>query len=150
MSNLKYFRTGCLLKLVVSVPALTDDELADILAAQRLEVTQQRKQQRKDKHRRPMQSGHGPQHPWPWQRSLAFMRQDTRVRMPPSEAETCSWLQTVSEAFHAADVSQILAALKQFPFHGSYAHEIGHLFQSNDLTTTEHTEQCIALHEAIN
>ena len=60
LHHLKYFRTGCLLKLIASVLPLTDEQLEGIQQNQHDQLQIQRNAQRKNRRRSPVIRSQGP------------------------------------------------------------------------------------------
>eukprot|EP00438_Fugacium_kawagutii_P014335 Skav219412 [mRNA] locus=scaffold377:97500:103085:+ [translate_table: standard] len=122
--HLKYFKTGCLLKLTVSVPPLSDEELNEILSSERTDRSIQKKQQRTHHHRWPVVQSVGPQRPWPWQRILTQLRKDARQSLEYTDDEIHAWFSHVMQALHTGGIETTLVALRQFPYHGNLAQSI--------------------------
>lgn len=76
--HLKYYKTGYLLKLSVSVPPLDASELEEIRQTAREGNKQRQKQQRNKEHKWPVVQAHGPVRPWPWVRHRALVCHDGR------------------------------------------------------------------------
>eukprot|EP00438_Fugacium_kawagutii_P015143 Skav220612 [mRNA] locus=scaffold507:296315:302257:- [translate_table: standard] len=118
IQHLKYYRTGCLLKLVISVPPLSDDDLHELLAEEQAAHKLQVRQQRTARHRYPLVQAAGPQRAWPWQRASQFDTTET-----PATASTIDpdWMQHILEAVATGSVEHIFAALSQRPYQGPHA-----------------------------
>ena len=147
--HLKYWRTGCLAKLIATSPPLTDEEVAEVLAEQR-ELSRLRKHQpRSTKHLIPVCQSSGPQRPWPWQR--------TQLREPPivspaAELEVNdNWVQLVLDKAASHEVHSTLQALQSTPFHPNKIEIV--LQRIHQIASDEPAaaiEQYLVLHEAIS
>ena len=151
--HLKYMRTGCLLKLILTVPPLSDEELADILAHQQEVQQQQKKQQRKQQRRIPMCVAQGPQRPWPWQNSLSQHQQDSRHVEPPEPSELETWQEQIFIALNESQpnrVAVLLDLLDQIPYHGQLAVQLLDSFAAdNNMSAPHQAEQYLDLQDAI-
>eukprot|EP00438_Fugacium_kawagutii_P034295 Skav220568 [mRNA] locus=scaffold2140:124648:130443:+ [translate_table: standard] len=151
LHHLKYFRTGCLLKLSVTVPPITDEELQEILESEAHHKAACKTQQRNPSHKWPVMTAHGPQRPWPWHRTLSQMRHDLRLQpeIPPDALQ--QWTTSVLQQCSNADVSDTLAVLRQYEFHGTLASHLHAALAalSPEPLTPAFVEQQLVLNEAL-
>ena len=118
LQHLKYFRTGCLLKLIATVPPLTEAELAEIHDTEREQQRITRKAQRKSRHRQPVIRLAGPIRPWPWQRSVQFVKHDRRSFSIQITATVKAWISRILEMIPDSSVCELLHVLQELPCHG--------------------------------
>ena len=133
LHHLKYFRTGCLLKLISQCPPLSESELQEIQEAERANHHALTRAQRKDRHRCPVMRLPGPQRPWPWQRSVHFVRLDRRSIPVTITTEIQTWISEILQAVPQSDPLLLYELLQRFPCHGMFMHLI--------------TEQFVALYQ---
>ena len=137
LHHLKYFRTGCLLKLVTSVEPINDESLQELLQQQRDDHKATKGRSRAKQHKIPMVQAAGPLRPWPWQRSLQLALDDTRPR-PSMSPDTCNtWITRVLEAAQTGGVAEVYDLLCEQPYHGSFAMQILQAFDGADCTSME-------------
>ena len=137
LHHLKYFRTGCLLKLVTNVEPINDESLQELLQQQRDDHKATKGRSRAKQHKIPMVQATGPLRPWPWQRSLQLALDDTRSR-PSMSPDTCNaWITRVLEATQSGGVAEVYALLCEQPYHGSFAMQILQAFDGADCTSME-------------
>lgn len=152
LHHLKYQRFGCLLKLVLCTPPLSQDDLDAILTLEREQNQQRKSKQRKQEHHRPMQQSSGPLLPWPWQRMSTACHHD--LHMPPA-LDPEQQQQFATEVLTAAltlSVPSTLQRLQRFDFHGNLAKAVLHafdMFRAHPPTYHE-AEVQIVLQEAIS
>ena len=122
--HLKYYHTGCLIKLILSVQPMDDDQLQDNMQTHRAHRHEQRKQQRMQQHKQPAQRASGPIRPWPWETVQALMRQDTRDA-PQIDPELVSeWSQEVLDTLEDTQVASTLQVMCQLPYHAVFARRL--------------------------
>ena len=152
--HLKYFRTGCLIKLILTVPPLSDEELDGVLEEMRQIKNAQKRHQRQKAHRVPLQQCSGPLRPWPWAQAQAFARQDTRTSSLPQPAVVERWTDDVLESLDACSVAATYQLLIQQPYHGSLAQHLCVSLSALHLhlpgtPSSYHAEKHLVLQEAI-
>ena len=126
--HLRYFRTGCLLKLIATKLPMNDEDLEAIQQEDLAKIHATKRSQRKERHRHPVHRVAGPLMPWPWQRSMHFLRIDSRI-VPvviPNELE--EWLSEVLQAVPTQDIHAIFQMLQQQPCRGELIHLITDAF----------------------
>ena len=122
--HLKYFRTGCLLKLVTSVSPLDDTSLQELLQVQREEHQARKRQNRVRQHMPPMVQAAGPIRPWPWQKALQLALADQRPPPSMSEEDKQHWIDAVLSSLAQDEVNEVYAQLVTQPYHGSLAQQL--------------------------
>eukprot|EP00438_Fugacium_kawagutii_P005045 Skav203636 [mRNA] locus=scaffold1120:146269:148289:- [translate_table: standard] len=149
--HLKYYRTGCIVKLNILVPALTDDELQIIQQEASQTRAKQRAQQRTGTHKWPVVQAAGPLRPWPWVHNLAAIQPDKRPPPLLPSAEIQTWVRQVLAQTFTGQVSHVLHALDQQPYHGILHDAILSGFRDThqDPISKEDAEMHLALQEAI-
>ena len=138
--HLKYVKTHCLTKLVCLYAPLSDEEVQEAQQRDALSCPQTKKQQRKQRHVWPVVRAHGPLQPWPWERHLAFIRQDTRD-LDFDSSEIHAWLASVFQAADQSDVPATYDILNTRPYHGRLASMVTSFF---DAYVSEQTSEHIA------
>eukprot|EP00438_Fugacium_kawagutii_P003075 Skav220259 [mRNA] locus=scaffold1696:422156:429340:+ [translate_table: standard] len=121
VNHLKYRHTGCMLKLMLSVPPLSTEEVEQAQQECAQHQPQQRRQQRRSRLYWPVQRAQGPLLPWPWQRHKQYETPDTRSHAPLSDEDFEQWATQVLFHSYSNDVSDILNLLPQHPYHGALA-----------------------------
>eukprot|EP00438_Fugacium_kawagutii_P029390 Skav213042 [mRNA] locus=scaffold844:715291:720234:- [translate_table: standard] len=150
--HLKYFRTGCLLKLVLSVDPLTEEELATIQEHQQQLRRTSNKQPRKQRHAWPVVQAAGPLRPWPWQRGLQHTCHDQRpMEQVPTDAMD-SWISDVLCATYALDFEMVYQVLSTHHYGGHLAHALLERFAHNStlFSHADATDQFLLLQEAMD
>ena len=122
--HLKYFHTGCLVKLVLSVDPMNDEELQDHMEEQRACTRAVRRQQRQDQHKIPAHRAAGPLRPWPWERIADLVRQDSRDCPDVATDYINDWVETVLDTLDQTQVATTLVALETMPYHGQFASQV--------------------------
>eukprot|EP00438_Fugacium_kawagutii_P006508 Skav209101 [mRNA] locus=scaffold179:83987:86101:- [translate_table: standard] len=147
--HLKYFRTKCLLKLMVTVTPLTDEELHDIQVNESEARKAAKHQTRVSAHKLPMVHAHGPILPWPWQRNMTQRSPDT-MREPLIEDH---WILEIFASVEHLDVHHTLQVLNRQPFHTTLLTHIMQVFTQsypdNNAVDLEAVEQHLVLQEAL-
>eukprot|EP00438_Fugacium_kawagutii_P016851 Skav219683 [mRNA] locus=scaffold817:72948:78818:+ [translate_table: standard] len=121
INHLKYYKTGCVVKLILTTPPLTDADLEEVLAEARQLHKTHRNKQRKAKHTHPVTRVHGPQLPWPWQRRQDFAQVETQDGHMPDEESQAAWVWQGVEALASSDAALLFDVLMRFPYHGRLA-----------------------------
>lgn len=127
--HLKYFKTGCLVKLSVLVPELADEELEQIQQDLAVDRAKSRNQQRRGAHKWPVVQAAGPIRPWPWVRRIDVIHHDRRPLPALTIDQIQQWVELVMFELFTCDVGRILAALDQQPYHGTlrcFVHSVKH------------------------
>eukprot|EP00438_Fugacium_kawagutii_P011176 Skav227750 [mRNA] locus=scaffold3513:523629:524477:- [translate_table: standard] len=122
--HLKYYRTGCLLKLSVSVLPLTDEELEEIATEVQVTTRTAKRRQRASGHVWPVTQAAGPLRPWPWQLQLSRLRPDRRYFDPDVLLEHPTWVSDVLTALPTEDSETILSILDRVPYHGTLESQV--------------------------
>ena len=150
LHHLRYVRTGCLARLLVTVAPLSDQDLEACLVEERALQATRRKQEREKTHKYPVQQGHGPLRPWPWQRAHVLSKQDSRDLTPLRPEVLESWLDDVLQSAQASDLAALYDKLMMQPYHGYLAQEAIHRFaQSQRIQTPQDLEPQLLLQTAI-
>ena len=133
--HLKYYRTGCLLKLVASVHPLPPDELEALQQSEQQSRKATKNVPRQKQHKQPMVRLPGSHRPWPWQRHWTSHCMDSRSNVPDPEQEWEAWAQHVLLSLEACDVAHTYQVLSQTPYHGQLAERLFmlHRQQSDDI-----------------
>eukprot|EP00438_Fugacium_kawagutii_P028947 Skav223612 [mRNA] locus=scaffold1522:66967:69546:- [translate_table: standard] len=149
--HLKYYRTGCLLKLSVTVAPLTDEALADLSSDQQAAKHSAKRRQRAGGHVWPVTQAAGPLRPWPWQRQLSQRNLDHRSTRPDLPDDQSAWVSTVLETLHTEDSAAVFHVLNRIPYHGTYEQQLLHAFAglTELFDTHEVIEQHLTLQEAV-
>ena len=109
--HLKYWRTGCLAKLIATVNPLTDTEVEAVLEEQRQLRRKAKTMLRPKHHKLPVCAGYGPLRPWPWTRSTNLVS-SAEMTSSSDIASHTQWLQEVFEAAKTGNSEATLAALQ--------------------------------------
>eukprot|EP00438_Fugacium_kawagutii_P021808 Skav230858 [mRNA] locus=scaffold1335:27242:32707:+ [translate_table: standard] len=148
--HLKYFRTKCLLKLMVSVPPLSDAELQELQDNEAAERKAHKGSQRTLGHKMPVIQASGPRRPWPWMRtlhSLPAFQQDSPIE------EDDSWIFEVFASLQSCNVHDTLEILTQKPFTEVYLEQIMHVFSQSHCESgavdVDTIEQHLVLQESL-
>ena len=152
--HLKYFRTGCLIKLILTVPPLSDDDLETILEEMRQSKLVHKRQQRQKVHRMPMQQCSGPLRPWPWEQTYHYVRHDTRLPDLPPDQVVEPWVEHVLESLDLCSVVSTYQLLTSQPYHGFLAQQLCLRLSALHLhlpgtPSPYHAEKHLVLQEAI-
>eukprot|EP00438_Fugacium_kawagutii_P022407 Skav209128 [mRNA] locus=scaffold682:167178:169124:- [translate_table: standard] len=150
--HLKYFRTGCLLRLVLTVPPLTEATLLEIQEQTQLNRKTFKSKPRKEHHAWPVIQAAGPLRPWPWQRGLCHLQRDARPAMPVSSEEMQQWLAEVLQATFDMQLESVFHALNRQPYHGELAHALYACFDHNSVlfSHSDAADRYLLLQEAID
>eukprot|EP00438_Fugacium_kawagutii_P028375 Skav225003 [mRNA] locus=scaffold765:158017:163404:- [translate_table: standard] len=151
VNHLKYFRTGCLLKLVLCVSPLTEEELAELREDESQMRAAQRRQLRKASHPRPAIQAAGPVRPWPWQRTLMTQQRDSRPAPALTPEEQSRWLSDVLVAVHDHSIERTYHALRAVPFHDQFLDVVNAGFTSTSelFSPAEVVDQHLILQDAL-
>eukprot|EP00438_Fugacium_kawagutii_P030957 Skav228891 [mRNA] locus=scaffold194:214370:219709:+ [translate_table: standard] len=122
--HLKYYRTGCLLKLATLIEPMTHEEVATAQQEARETAPQRKGKERKARHKYPVMRAHGPLRPWPWQRALSKLRPliEPTLALPLEELQP--WILQIEGVFEAGTTDDILEVLMQMPYHPEHAHKV--------------------------
>ena len=149
LHHLKYFRTGCLLKLITLVPPLDNAQLDAVhqdIANSRLAT---KRQLRRGRHRWPPSRAFGPLRAWPWTVACSQAGRDTRPCEPLLPGDLAPWIASIRNSLEADDFSGVLNALSAKPFHGVYVQQlIDHLLPTDAAVNWFIIDQQRRLHEA--
>ena len=152
--HLKYFHTGCLIRLIFSINPMDDQELATNVEEQCKMRVALRKQQRCSQHKQPVIRASGPLRPWPWDRVNELVRQDTRD-LPQIHADALTiWREEVIESLDCTDLPRTFEAISQVPYHAEFAAQVQAEFTALHLAmkiapSPFHAEKQLILQEAI-
>ena len=119
--HLKYFRTGCLVKLILTTFPLETDELDAIMHESKQLRKQKRQQQRVRHHRMPVVRAAGPLLPWPWDKRSQYQMHDNRDPIPINDQQMDQWISDVLHALEGCEVSDVYLTLMHQSYHGSLA-----------------------------
>ena len=148
--HLKYYKTGCLLKLISSVMPLDDTEYQAVLEQERDEAQKLRRTERRKRHRFPVQQAHGPIRPWPWQRYTQIAAQDTRDSAEIPQEVTQEWVNTILQDLPSQDTAATLSTLQQMPYQGALASQLLAAYHEQETAPDSKTvEQFCTLQDAI-
>ena len=143
--HLKYVRTGCLARLMLSYPRLTTEELDDVRAQEQQVRQQHRKRERILHHRRPVMRKPGPLIPWPWE------RQRGGTRMPEAVEEHSQWLEMTMQAAARQEPDILLSVLHQREYSPHIVQGLfEHLATRHKLPHLDSVAAFLTLHEATN
>lgn len=116
--HFKYYRTGCLVKLSVTVQPLTDEALATVQTEVQESRRLRKRQQRASGHVWPVTQAFGPLRPWPWQLALSRLQQDPhKVYDANVLRDHPAWISDVLDAVHSENPAQVLQVLDHIPYH---------------------------------
>ena len=148
--HLKYFKTGCIAKLVATVPPLSQDELQDALQDTRDLKLAAKRSLKVKRHKHPVVRASGPLRPWPWQLQTQYVRLDLRPSPEVDESTFNDWLTRILEASHHQDVLATYDVLVEHPYHGIHASSILMAFQKIDFGhAASRVEAWMTLHAAL-
>eukprot|EP00438_Fugacium_kawagutii_P017716 Skav233537 [mRNA] locus=scaffold5919:72146:77359:- [translate_table: standard] len=151
--HLKYFRTGCLLKLIMTEPPMSDEDLELTLTEAAGTHQTQKRRQRKENHAFPVTRVAGPLRPWPWERTLKpspHVASTDHHRTLPDETKM-QWFSAILTSINSLDIDQVLQALEQYPFSPVWMCEIRDWFLAlhSPSDDTCDAERYLALQEAL-
>eukprot|EP00438_Fugacium_kawagutii_P018159 Skav206359 [mRNA] locus=scaffold3448:259694:272924:- [translate_table: standard] len=150
--HLKYMRTGCLVKLVLTKNPLTDAELADLHAEQSALTRKKKAQLRSTDHKVHVCRASGPLLPWPWQRCIQQYMQDCREIPQQSEEEWNQIVHQIGLNIAEGDLDAAFQSLHPVPYHGNLASDLMQKVTSQHgfAVTPEHGQQQLLLQELIH
>ena len=128
--HLKYATSTCLIKLIATVPALTDDDLAEALETEKAQRRKQKAQERNPAPRFPVCLTAGPQQPWPWQIKRRCSLQETQDIPDDTVSLESPWVQDVLTTAAESDVEATLLVLQQMPYTEAYDAILQQAFQT--------------------
>lgn len=128
--HLKYYRTGCLVKLISCVEPLSDDELQEALAAQHASQPAQKSQARKKRRRHPVTQAAGPQRPWPWMRTIQWVTHGDMPHHSLDDPELYHWTQRVLQDLDAGSELALFHTFMQVAYHPALARHVTEVFSS--------------------
>ena len=144
--HLKYYKTGCLTKLVATVAPLEDDELEDILEECRAAKKAARNRDRSKQHKLPMCQAAGPQRPWPWQSSPNPPPQASIEAVAP---DVDQWIARVILAAESHDVDVTWQELNAHDFNQELRSMLIQAFQQQQTDDeAHHVESFLTLNAA--
>eukprot|EP00438_Fugacium_kawagutii_P000051 Skav215897 [mRNA] locus=scaffold1542:1959:8127:- [translate_table: standard] len=138
--HLKYFRTKCILKLILSVPPLNDEELQMIHDQEAEERKALRSRQRASQHKLPAMQAAGPVRPWPWQRATPS---EMSVSDNSVTSADPSWVLEIFSSLEDNCVLTTLNILQRYAYHASLRNHIVSFFAST-YDTTLHVDMAAA------
>eukprot|EP00438_Fugacium_kawagutii_P021871 Skav233040 [mRNA] locus=scaffold909:1138323:1139429:- [translate_table: standard] len=149
--HLKYYRTGCLLKLILTEAPMSDADLEQTLQDSAATHQTQRKQQRKTHHTYPVVQAHGPLRPWPWERTLNRIPSSSDDMPGLCPDMKFQWFGRVFSAVHAFNIDATIAALEQLPYQPGWKSELMAWFTTTyqPQVHVEDAERFMVLQEAV-
>ena len=124
LHHLKYFRTGCLLKLITLVPPLDNAQLQAVQHDAASSRVATKRQHRRSRHRWPPSQAQGPLRPWPWTVAYSQASRDLRPCAPLAVGDLELWIARLRPSLEAADIFGVLAGLNDRSFHGMYVQQL--------------------------
>lgn len=148
--HLKYYRTGCLLKLLLSVAPLNDEELTAVLDDHSQQLRTARSKMRRTHHRFPVCSAQGPLRPWPWDLAWHQATHDKRPIDVEILAHLSPWVEQLSACLDELNHAKLLECLMQRPFHGALVQALStELFHHERVPPIDQVEARAMFHEAV-
>eukprot|EP00438_Fugacium_kawagutii_P033167 Skav231895 [mRNA] locus=scaffold960:54432:56540:+ [translate_table: standard] len=144
--HLQYFRTGCLLHLIMTTDPLTDPELADIRESERLERQRIKRAPRTGQHKWPVQRAAGPLRPYPWQQYALFASPGVTSNHGLTEDEIALWTFQVMQTLEDTPLEVTVAMLSQHPYHGDLAASVTSTFARTVAVTVDQDIAAMHLH----
>eukprot|EP00438_Fugacium_kawagutii_P015216 Skav228710 [mRNA] locus=scaffold3960:153821:158698:- [translate_table: standard] len=126
--HLQYFRTGCLLHLIMTVPPLSLEALQEIRDEEHVVRHAKRHTVRTKEHKWPVEQAHGPKRPYPWHRANQQAAADTRPLPEHDTDEVHQWIFHVLATLYQDQLFETYHQLTQFPYHGSLASQVTETF----------------------
>ena len=110
---LKYLCTGCLARLIATIPAFTQEELASILQTEKEKRRQLRRKERTEGHKRHVIAAKGPHRPWPWENSPLHRLTQTYVPWHSNVEITPIWIHIAVKLAQQYNAAALLSHLEQ-------------------------------------
>lgn len=109
--HLKYYRTGCLVKLICTVSPMTEEECQQAADVSRQQQPLTKHKVRRTRHKYPVIQSHGPRRLWPWMRAIKW---SGAHHSPPemNDIDKLQWTQSVLTACETGDETQVLEHLQ--------------------------------------